>query len=216
MKRYVVWFWLLALNAQATDWHRLYGEGMRFDVVRNGEDVGDYRISFHQQGEEWHITSGMEMSISVFLLFTFNYHYEAKEIWQNNLLRQLAVKESRNGKTLLLKARAENQRLVGEGQSGPLNVRLPILTTSHYNSAVLTGSQVLNTLTGEVNHYALKPMKKELVNTNKGLVMASRFRYEGQLDDTEVWYTPEGHWVRLWFKGDDGSDIEFRCVQCIQ
>ncbi len=210
----VLWFYCSSVHAM--EWNKLYGELMQFDVVRNGENVGDYRVSFQKQGDEWHITSEMNMSISVFLLFTYRYQYRAEEVWQGERLKKLSVSESRNGKKMSLSVKADNHYLLGEGQSGPIRIKLPILTTSHYNSAVLSGDQVLNTLTGEINRYTLSPQQQEQIMTNKGMKNVHRFLYEGELDKTEVWYTPEGHWVKLWFKGDDGSDIEFLCKRCIK
>ena len=106
--------------------------------------------------------------------------------------------------------------LNGVGQSGDISIKLPILTTSHYNPDVINSSRILNTLTGQTSAYSLVLLKREQVRTNKGYVKADRYKYGGDLEGTEVWYSLEGHWVKLQFEGDDGSKIELRCLYCMK
>ena len=43
---------------------------------------------------------------------------------------------------------------------------------------------------------------------------ATRYRYSGELEQTEVWYDDEGRWLRLRFPGGDGLPIDFICRRC--
>jgi len=51
------------------------------------------------------------------------------------------------------------------------------------------------------------------VETERGDVFATHYVYSGELD-TEVWYDDEGRWVKMRFKGRDGSTIEYVCRRC--
>ncbi len=228
MKRHY-WFAPLLLfliqKGYAQNWTQLYGPTIRFDVYREGKKVGEYTTTFKSVGSAgsvenvengWKIDSKMTLTLQVFLFFHYKYHYTDSERWQNGRLQQIHVLESRNGVLKQLDAKAEGDVLKGQGQSGAIHIPLPVLTTTHYNAAVLHQQSVLNTLSGKLDHYQLKAMGQEKVLTNKGLVNARKYQYSGDIQNTFVWYTPRKHWVKLWFKADDGSGIELRCVHCIK
>ena len=42
---------------------------------------------------------------------------------------------------------------------------------------------------------------------------ATRYAYTGDLDN-EVWYDDVGRWVKMRFKGRDGSTIDYVCRRC--
>ena len=209
---------LFAAGAMASDWQTLYGDKIDFGVYRDDRRVGTYETVFVRQQQGWQVISRMDISVPLFLFISWDYAYKAREVWQNQWLKKLDVFESRNGSESTFKAQTEGpgRYLKGLGQEGTVNVQLPVLPTSHYNAEVIHGDRVLNTLTGQVNRYRLTPVQKEMVTTNKGQIEAQRYRYEGELNNTEVWYSDQGHWVKLWFKGDDGSNIELRCLYCMK
>ena len=53
----------------------------------------------------------------------------------------------------------------------------------------------------------------ENVVTEIGRIPATRFAYSGDLQN-EVWYDDAGRWVKMRFKGRDGSTIEYVCRRC--
>ena len=53
----------------------------------------------------------------------------------------------------------------------------------------------------------------ETVMTENGPVTATRYRYSGELE-TEVWYDDAGRWVKLRFKGREGTPIAYKCRRC--
>ena len=210
----------LALNARASDaetrdWQAFYGEqGLQFEVVRNGKPVGDYTTTFEQSGDQLIVETEMNLDITVLWLLHYRYQYRGREVWQEGSLQSVTSKISDNGKTTGLSLKRRGDELTGEGPTGPVTVPAGTLPTHHYNAAVINHEAVLNTLTGKVNQVSVEPLPAEQVRTGERSRRAIRYRYTGELHDTDAWYDEQGRWVKLLFKGSDGSDIELVCRQC--
>ena len=44
-------------------------------------------------------------------------------------------------------------------------------------------------------------------------ILATKDEYSGDIS-TLVWYSDHGNWVKMKFKASDGSDIEYKCIEC--
>lgn len=85
--------------------------------------------------------------------------------------------------------------------------------TDHWHSGVLQSDRVLNTITGRVARVDIADMGEAQVVVNDAPESARRYVYSGDLQ-TEVWYDREGRWVKMRFRADDGSTIEYVCRKC--
>lgn len=210
----------LAFSARASatenrDWEAFYGEpGLQFEVLRNGKPVGEYTTTFEQSGDRLIVETEMNLDISVLWLLHYRYQYRGREVWQDGSLQFITSEVSENGKKSGMTLQRRGDELTGIGPTGPATVPAGILPTHHYNAAVINHEAVLNTLTGKVNQISVEPLPAEQVRTGDRSRQAVRYRYTGELHDTDAWYDEQGRWVKLLFKGSDGSDIELVCQQC--
>jgi hypothetical protein len=156
----------------------------------------------------------MNLDISVLWLLHYRYQYRGREVWQDGTLQSVTRDVSENGKTSGMSLQRQGDELTGVGPTGPVTVPVGILPTHHYNAAVINHESVLNTLTGKVNQVRVEPLPAEQVKAGDRTRRAVRYRYLGELHDTDAWYDQQGRWVKLQFKGSDGSDIELVCQQC--
>lgn len=191
----------------------LYGEQIRFEIRRQGKPVGSHVVSFERTGDA--IRSRSEVNIAVdFLFFTaFRYRYEAHALWRQGRFERIDVDIDDDGKSLRLTAVQDGERTLVSGTTGDLTVTTPLHATEHWNAGILTQRQVFNTLTGKVNNVVIQPGQTEWVETERGPVAATIYRYSGDLA-IDVWYDEKRRWVKMRFKGRDGSQIEYVCRQC--
>lgn len=202
-------------DAETRDWTTFYGEqGLQFEVLRNGKQVGEYTTTFGQSGDELIVETEMNLEIPVLWLLRYHYQYRGREVWQDGILKSVTSEVSENGKTTGLILHRQGDQLTGTGPAGPIAVPVGILPTHHYNAEVINHESVLNTLTGKVNRVRVESLAAEQVKTGNGSRLAVRYRYLGELHDTDAWYDQQGRWVKLQFKGSDGSAIELVCQQC--
>lgn len=191
----------------------LYGGSIEFDVFREGTKVGFHRTRFDADGAELSVTSTFELRIDVLFFTAYRYAYRSQARWRQGRLLTLTAEVSDDGKTSSLAVRRDGRHLIVRNGQAVDRVAAPMFPTNHWNAAVLAETKVLNTLTGRVNRVRIEPRGDEAVATERGDVKATRYAYTGELA-TEVWYDNAGRWVKMRFKGTDGSTIEYVCQRC--
>lgn len=200
----------------AEDWQALYGDEIRFGIYRNDEAIGQYTTRFVKAEGYTEVHAQMNLGIKFLWLINYTYQYQAKELWKGDRLESLMVNINDNGATTKLNVTNIDGVLVGSGPNGAISLALPISTTHHYNAEVVNRNTVLNTITGKENQVKITLLGEENIRTYQGDILASRYRYSGQLKDTDVWYDNNGRWVKLKFKGKDGVPLEFICENCLK
>ena len=191
----------------------LYGEQIRFEIRRQGKPVGSHVVSFERAGGAIRSRSAVHLAVD-FLYFTaFRYRFESHALWREGLFERIDVDIDDNGKKLRLAAIYDGERTSVSGTAGALTVPAPLQATEHWNAEILTQHQVFNTLTGKINNVAIRPGHTEWVETERGPVAATVYHYSGDLV-IDVWYDERGRWVKMRFKGRDGSLIDYICRQC--
>ena len=197
----------------AADPFDLYGDSIKFEVLRNGKPVGFHTTRFVRDGNGLEVRSEMSLKVPVFLMFSYQMEYRANERWHDGVLIALDVDVARGGKEYRIDGRREGEIFSWSGPAGPRSEPLPLMPTSHWNGAVINASRALNTLTGNINYVSILREDLETVQTGNGPREAYRYVYEGDLE-TKVWYDDAGRWVKLRFEASDGSIIEYRCREC--
>jgi hypothetical protein len=191
----------------------LYGSEIYFDVYRNGEKVGYHRVSFENTGNNLSVDVTFKLKIDVLFFTAYRYHYQSRSKWQDGMLQQLQASVDDDGKLFRMQALRLGDSIRVEHGANLYEIPAPILPTDHWNAAVLGNTRVLNTLTGIVNDVRINKLGRTEVATEFGQVSATHYAYTGDLQ-TEVWYDDAGRWVKMRFKGNDGSSIEYQCRQC--
>jgi len=191
----------------------LYGNEIYFDVYRNGTKTGYHRVSFENSDSHLSVNVTFILKIDVLFLTVYRYHYESKSIWQNGRLLQLHASVDDNGTLSLMDATRTGDIISVSNGFEVFKTPAPIQPTDHWNPTVLGQSRVLNTITGAVNEVHITNQGRTEVQTEAGPVAATHYVYTGDLQ-TEVWYDDAGRWVKMRFKGKDGSDIEYHCRRC--
>jgi Family of unknown function (DUF6134) len=193
---------------------QLYGSGLDFDVYRNGDKVGIHRVRFVGSGEA--MTAVTEFRVRIeFLFFTaYRYDYRSVDRWQGGSLAELKAEVDDDGTVFSVEAVREGPLMSVRGTGISYTVDSPLIPTNHWNPLVLRQTRVLNTLTGRVNRVAIEPREREVVPADGGTIIATRYVYTGDLDN-EVWYDDAGRWVKMRFKGKDGSLLDYVCRRCL-
>ena len=191
----------------------LYGGDILFDVFRAGDKVGFHRVAFKADGLRLTVRSSFQLKIDFLFLTAFRFHYQSTAEWRGGILDKLDARVDDDGdQSRILATRAESTMRINHA-GGRFETAAPLFPTNHWNPRVLGERRVLNTLNGYVNEVRIVPRGRETVPTERGLVPATRYAYTGDLDN-EVWYDDVGRWVKMRFKGRDGSTIDYVCRRC--
>lgn len=204
------------IKLAATDFasvRALYGERISFDVWRNGTLVGAQTVSFSEKDGALFVDIDFQLKIEALYITFYKMRYQSRSLWRDGNLVMLSAKTDRNGEVTEVDAKAESASLKGNGPKGQFAVPLGTYPTDHWNAGVISTTQLINTINGSVNKVRLVRQSVEEVQTERGAIKATHYKYQGEIQN-EVWYDADGRWVQMKFNGDDGSLIEFRCRKC--
>ena len=202
-----------ATGARSADPLSLYGNEIVFSVMRNGEPIGVHRVNFDRNGDELIVASRFEAEVKFLFLTAFEYLYESKAVWRNGCMVELKATTDDNGDKSRVLARLADGQLKIEGPAGTIRGTPGLLPSNHWNSGILESNQVLNTITGTVASINIADLGEKPVVVNAQPASARHYVYSGDLQ-TEVWYDDSGRWVKMRFRAEDGSSIEYICQKC--
>jgi len=189
---------------------RLY----EYKILREGDPVGTHQILVDHRNDFTSVMSQSIIKIKLLGLTLYRFRYESEEEWDTQGLRRLQVRVDDDGQRLEINGSRKGERFQWSmNEEEQKSHRMPVFPTSHWNPAVLTQNQVLNTLTGGMSRITVQPHQEETLALEQGVAEVNKFRYSGDLH-LDSWYDKSGRWMGMRFEGRDGSIIEYRCRNC--
>jgi hypothetical protein len=196
----------------ATDPFRLYGNEIAFDVERDGDVVGRYVIGFTRTDQGVLVDAHADVDVNLLFVPVYTLRYHARELWSGGELQSIEASTNDDGDLVHVQATRDSQGLRVETNGGSYETpaTLPI---SHWNAALLKGGLMLNGMTGEVDKIQVFDQGLDTISTRNGSLRARHYLYSGDLNG-EIWYDSDGRWVKLRFRANDGSMIDYICRRC--
>lgn len=185
----------------------LYGDEVEFDVQRGERSIGTHRLAFSEEQEMLRVDVEMDLEIRFLAVFSYEYLYQATEWWKDGILQRLEVNVNDDGDLMQLSAQLDDDQLrLVEGDTTrflPKN----LITTNHWNSAILSQEAVLNTLTGKASDIAVEFLGDARAPAGTEEVPVRLYRLGGELENTQTWYDEQGRWLGMEFSARDDSRI---------
>ena len=191
---------------------RLYGKEIVFDVERDGNVVGQHIVTFTRTGQGVRADSRADINVQLLFVSAYRFRYQSHEVWKGGELQSIEASTNDNGTYSHVQAVRDAAGLEVSSSQGAYEAPLT-QPTSHWNAAVLKGGRLLNTMTGELSKVQFFDQGWDTVSTRNGSLRAHHYLYSGDLNG-EIWYDSEGRWVKLRFRADDGSLIDYICRRC--
>lgn len=193
----------------------VYGSKAVYRVSRNGKNIGQHQLRFSQQGEQLTVEAESNLVVRMLGITLYTYRYVSKEFWQaQQLLKvQTQVFDHRKPEKTILAEPKKRLWYINNGGQNKI-AALPDFPSNHWHPGVLSAKRLFHTLHGKVYKINLKSLGWEKVALASGdIVSARHYRYrDGFIAD--VWYDKDHRWIKLMFKADDGSKIEYTCEVC--
>lgn len=185
-----------------------YGSRLAFTAYRNGEAIGRHELTFSRDGPRLSVATRISLSVK-FLGFTaYRYAHVAQEVWEGDRLLSLSAQTDDNGTRYDLKVERTSSGLMVRANDGLKTLRTDLLPSSHWNPAQPAQTVLLNTQTGRESRVKVALMGREQVRTSSAVVLASRYRYNGDVE-MDQWFDERGRWVKTAFTASDGSRVEY-------
>lgn len=205
------------------------GDGLTFQVLRNGADIGRHSVQFRRDGDRLTVEVAIDLRVRLAGITVYRYEHRASETWSGDALVALSSRTNDNGKRYTVEVASSGGGLLSRGtapadEAAPsaaerltqvadargFEIRLPagIIPTSHWNRRQIEQTILLNTQTGEPTAVAVRALGVETVRTSSGSIQATRYEIGGEVRK-DAWYDSEGRWVKSAFRGPDNSPIEY-------
>jgi Family of unknown function (DUF6134) len=204
-----------------------YPPQINYAIYRQGQQIGRHTVTFEHKGPVKIVKGDCEVEVRALGVAAYRYSYRSQEEWNGDQLQSLRATTDDNGKRFTVAAERREGSLVVErtasapaptaaladqGYQGPdvSHQVLPgsLLPTSGWNFGQVKQNTLLNTENGKVAHVQVTPAGRETVQMPSGSVLATRYRYTGDLQ-MDQWFDDKGRWVKGTFTAFDGSTIEY-------
>jgi len=207
---------LWAASAQAsvaTQPMDYYGERIAFDVVMDGDKIGEHVVTFSREDGDLRVIAETDLKVR-FLVFTaYEFTYRSEALWRDGRLHRLSTRTDDDGEVTQVTARRADGALKIAGVDGETTAAPDLIATNHWNPDAVEQERLLNTITGRINAVTVEDLGEETVETGTGPRRARHYAYRGELE-AEVWYDDAGRWVRLRFTRGKDRVIEYICRSC--
>jgi len=194
-----------ASDTAATDIAARYESPTTYTITRKGKPIGTHSINFDIDGSDLTVDVRSKIRVTILKVPVFSFDYESTETWKNGELVSATSEVQENNKNTRVSLRSADGKTVLNNAKGKQTVDKLLFTSNHWNSNVTGATRVFNTLNGKASDVTIT-----LVNDKAILegITTSHYRYSGKIN-ADVWYDRNGRWVKLQFKGEDGSNIEY-------
>lgn len=191
----------------------LYGDEILFDVLRDGEPIGNYLVRFKREGGELQVESRANIEVELLFVSAYRLRHQALETWQDGVFTGLNASTNKDGDFSHVEARRTGESLAVTGIDGAWDADGNVLPATHWNMAQMDSPVLIHTISGKPTHVSVIDAGIESVAMGDLMRPARRFVYSGD-EDMETWYDDAGRWVKLRFSAKDGSTIEYVCRKC--
>lgn len=179
-----------------------------YTVLRKGKQVGSHRVSFAYSGDDLQVGIETDVKVKIFGLTVYKFEHQGDEVWRDGRLIGLTSRTDDDGSDKQLRVRINGEHLQVNGSATTDPAPLDIIPASLWNRVLVEQAVLLNTLDGSQMSVRVAKMGEEQIPVRGVPVSATHYSVTGELA-RELWYSEQGVLVKVAFKGEDGSQIEY-------
>jgi Family of unknown function (DUF6134) len=177
-----------------------------YQVMRDGQVVGEQRTDFERRGDELRVVTDVRINVTLLGLSVYDFTQRIEERWAKGVLIDFISVSNDDGNTRNVNLKRKGDRLVGTYDDKQRDLPGDLIPTTLWNSAVVEHSSVLETVKGREREVKVKAKGAEQVKLPIGAVSARHFVFSGEFN-REAWYDESGVLVASQMEAKDGSII---------
>lgn len=179
-----------------------------FAVMRNGSQIGQHELVFHETGGDTKVDINTKVAVKIVFITAYHFEHEGHEVWHDGRLISLKSHTDDDGTKHVLNAAATADGVEIRADGQPPVTAAPLIPASLWNEGILKGDPILNTLDGSLMKISVSDLGTETVTARGKQILAHHYAIRGDLE-RDLWYDRQNVLVRVRFKGEDDSDIEY-------
>ncbi|HWA50908.1 MAG TPA: DUF6134 family protein [Dongiaceae bacterium] len=177
-----------------------------YQVMRDGEVVGEQRADFERRGADLSVISDVRINVTLLGISVYDFTQRIEEKWAQGVLVELRSDADDDGNHRTVRLARSGERLVGSYDGKQRDLPGYLIPTTLWNSAAVGHSAVLDTVRGRERDTRVEDKGMEELTLPIGTVRARHYVFSGEFN-REVWYSESGVLVAGQFEAKDGSII---------
>ena len=171
------------------------------------DDIGTHQVTFSQSGGDLLVEVKNRLKVKVLFITAYRFEANRREVWRGGKLVSYRSKTDDDGTEITVRAEAEGDKLVIEGQNGREEAPLGTFPTHPWNAKIVEQSRIMDTKTGELRTVSVTAAGEETIEAGGREVKARKYLMTGDME-RELWFGPDGTWLQMRFD-KDGDKITF-------
>jgi len=169
-----------------------------FEVNLDTRPIGTHRFTVSREADgATRIHSDARFDVRFLGIVAYRYRHQAREQWQGDCLATIDATTHDNGRSL---------QVQGLRRDGGFQLQQPTATSlpaclsayAYWNRDLLLRQRaLLNPQTGRLDALRVESMGRETVEFKGRSVPAERYRLHAAQNVIDLWYSPQGEWLRL-------------------
>ncbi len=177
-----------------------------YQVMRNGDVVGEQRADFERRGDNLSVVTEVRISVTLLGLSLYDFTQRIEEKWVQGKLMELRSLANDDGNHRDVQLVRKGDRLVGAYDGKKRDLPGDLIPTTLWNSDAVDDSAVLETVKGRARTTQVTAAGVEQLTLPIGTVQAKHYVFTGEFS-REVWYDDAGVLVASQMEAKDGSII---------
>jgi len=179
-----------------------------FDVLRDGDKIGEHRLVFEREEETLKVSVETDMTVKFAFLTVFRYEHKRVERWRDGELESLAGMTNDDGQQYeisIVRREGHYSRTVNGAEE---EISGPVAVDSLWSKQRVTAGKIFSAASDKVYRVRSDTMGTETIEAKGGEMQAEHIKLTGELD-RDLWYDPAGDLLRIRYESDAGETFEF-------
>jgi hypothetical protein len=177
-----------------------------YQVMRQGEVIGEQRLTFERQGENLVVSTDAKIDVKLLGLSLYGFDQHSEETWNKNLMVGVSSTADDDGTPKKVNMTLQGSQLAGDFNGKIRTAPLGIFPNSFWNEDSVKQSQILDTSRGKLRRVTVADKGTETLNLPYGAVKAHHYSLSGEMQ-RELWYDDKGVLVAGELTAKDGSTV---------
>jgi len=160
--------------------------------------IGTHTATFEYDGRDLIVSTAVRIEVKLLYLTIYTFVSDGREVWRDGRLVEFETTTDDNGTRFAVKAWAEGDKFVIEGQEGRVVTDGAMFTTHAWNPAVLGTPVLMEPTSGKLYKVGISEGGPDEVGVHEETVRARKYVIEGDIQGG-LWYAEDGTWLKMDF-----------------
>jgi hypothetical protein len=177
-----------------------------YQVMRQGDLIGEQRLTFEHHGADLIVTTDAKINVKLLGLSLYDFDQHVEETWRDGRLVAVSSTADDGGTAKKVEMKVDGDKLVGNFNGKNRAAPLGILPNSFWNDESVKQNQILDTSRGKVKQVTVTDLGVVTLTLPYGTVTTHHYSLDGEMK-RELWYDDKGVLVAGELAARDGSTV---------